>query len=254
MKKIYIFLIFLFLSQTLLAGVHEYFVYDKRDRYDLDKLDCIVKVRINGYHAFADPGLIRTVVEERKQIASRSKKPFKMGGRGSRKGNEMIFSSIPGMNETLQMLRNTLWVVDSDVSEILYGNIETNQIFIAMRRTRAYEHNEYPSHVLKTMPNPNIVLGLVEVSKSEFENSFNGKVCYLNNDLSFLDINYTSDLQKRYSNEYSSVFRNQTPYRYYVARELENTNSVRYEDGKRVEITKESQLLKALDKKVNSSN
>lgn len=218
------------------AGVRESFVYNKRNRYQLEALDGIVNIKVNAYYAFADRGLIRTVVEERKQIDSRKKR-----GRAS---ITSVYSSIPGHNETLQMLRNSLWVIDAEITRVLSGALQTNRVFIAMRRTRAYDRQEYPSKILAKPIDSDVILGLVQLTEKEFKNSFNGLACYLRNDLGFLDINYTEDLTNRYLNEYDSVFRDFRPSLCYVAREIGTKKRIKFENGKKIEYREESGLMK----------
>ena len=174
------------------GGVRDHVVYDERDRYQLDALDGIVSVQVKKYFAFSDIGLIKTLVEERKHADLR---PFNQGGRVESLGGNnwmetIIYSSVPGENEKVQLLRNTIWLFEVKVTKVYSGDFKTNSIiYVASMPTRACTYEELPQSYLADPFADTIDFGLVQVSETEFDHSFFGLSCYLNNDLQLLDWN-----------------------------------------------------------------
>ncbi len=205
----------------VVAGVSEYFVYDKRNRFILEKLDAVASAQIKHYYAFADVGLVRTHYESKK-------KALVIGDTGGNEsistdsGGSAIFTSFPYANAGLQLRRNTLWVFDIEITECFYGTIETNHLFIAMKQTNAYKNREYPHNIIKRQSEYEILFGLVEIDELEFEKSFLGLVCYLKDDLSIFntDVDNTLSIYKVYNNNYNKVFGKLSPSACFVVRDV----------------------------------
>lgn len=214
---------YLLSSISIYGGVEDYVAYDQRDRYQLEKLDGIVSVKINKFYGFADLGLVTTLIRERENIDSR---PIgllgRLSGHCSPQGSETVYASLSGLNEIVQVLRNTLWLFDAEITEVHRGNFQTNRVYIATKPTRAYSNEELPE---KFLSNPSIKIidfGLIHLDEEEFKHSFRGRVRYLNNSLQLLDTGFVDNLDEplSFSNEYSVVFKTFTPTPCYVAREI----------------------------------
>jgi len=205
------------------AGILDHVIYNTENRYQLDELDGIVAIKIRKFYAFSDLGLASTVLEERKNAHLRiygregaswvNASPF---------GSESVYTSSPGQNETLQLLRNTQWLFDAEITQVISGEFETNLVFIAMRPSRAYDYEEWPQRIVESSEKLEIVFGLVRMDEKEFRRSFRGQVCYLNNDYGLLDIKYRASPNERFGPEsdYEAFFKNFHPSPCYVAREV----------------------------------
>lgn len=227
------------------AGIQDYIVYDQKSRHHLDEVDGIVTVKINKYYAFADIGLVKTVVEERKRIELR---PIGVECRRSsirtHCGKETIHDSGPGKNEVLQVLRNTLWLLEAEITEVYSGSFNTNKIYIAIKPTRAYLYEELPQNFLSNPATNSIDFGLIRLDEDEFKKSFRGLICYLNNDLRLLDGGFVENLDEplSFTNDYFLFFKEFTPTPCYVAREI----GIHPKAEAGVDCPQESKLLQSL--------
>lgn len=257
MKSTYV-VVVAFLCCTLIpiyAGVADYVVYDERNRDQLETLDGIVAVKIRAYYAFADLGLVKTVIEERKKAKLRpTGVECRRTSVRTRYGKETIYDSGSGKNEVLQMLRNSLWLLDAEITECFSGSYETNFVFIAVKPTRAYKYEELPHEFLKTPPDTDVIFGLVRLDDEEFKKSFRGFQCYLKNNLEFLDRHFNDGhLDARISghNDYMEIFKTLTPSPCYVAREIGVGPGYMMGDSGVEEYGKESRLMTVFKEKVN---
>ena len=205
----------------VVAGVSEYFVYDKRNRFVLETLDAVASAQIKHYYAFADAGLVRTHYESKKKASVIGD----TGGNESistNSGGGTLFTSFPYANAGLQLRRNTLWVFDVEITECYYGTLETNHLFIAMKQTNAYKRKEYPHNIIKKQSEYDILFGLVGIDELEFEKSFLGLICYLKDDLSIFnaDIDNTLSIYQVLGNDYNQVFGKLSPSPCFVVRDV----------------------------------
>lgn len=179
------------------GGVWDYFAYDEQDRNQVDKLDVLAAVKINKSFAFADLGLVKTVVKE---VEKNEGLPMSDGPRGAESlanifGSEIFFHSDPVANSRLQLIRNTLWLFEVEITEVLDGVVETNCVFVAMRPTRAFSRLEEGPSLWGKFADAQLILGLVRLDDEEFKKSFRGLVCYVKNDPRFFNrSNFTDPL------------------------------------------------------------
>jgi hypothetical protein len=215
---------YLLSSISIYGGVEDYVVYDQRNRYQLEKLDGIVSVKINKFYGFADLGLVTTLIEERKKNADPRPVgiPGQLSSHMSLQGSETVYASTPALNALVQVLRNTLWLFDAEITEVHRGNFQTNRVYIATKPTRAYSSEEFPLTFLSNPSNKTIDFGLIHLDEEEFKHSFRGRVRYLDNSLQQLSTGFVDnpDEPLSFSNEYSVVFKTFTPTPCYVAREI----------------------------------
>ncbi len=236
--------ILLLVSSYLYAGVQEYFIYDQRDRYQFESLDGVVSVEIKNYSAFSDIGLIKTLIEERKNADSRT---FGVERRSESlrtvHGKERIYDSGAGKNEVLQVLRNSLWLFEAEIKQVHSGSFQTNIIYIVSKPTRAFLHEELPHNFLSSTSTNTIDFGLVRVNENEFKLSFQGLCRYLENDLRILDRGFCGNIDTtlNFSNDYTVVFNEFSPSPCYVAQEIGITNKENNSGSEQ-----QSSLIKAL--------
>lgn len=255
MRTLFILFLSIYLNNTVNAGVNDYFVYDRGDRYQLEKLDGIVSAKVIGYYAFADSGLVTTVVEERKKSAGKEilNRDLSSIQFSSTKGTECLFEADPVQNSILQLLRNSLWIIDVEITEVLDGSIEKTRGFVAMKRTRAFMFYEHPTKILAD-PSSNLLLGLIQVDKEFFRKDYRGFMCYLENNLNVLDAQNTENLSNRSLIDYDSISRSAKPTKFYVAREVGTTQRYTVKNGQIQTYQEDSKLMQALKKKQKSAH
>ena len=243
------------LSHTVTAGVNDYFIYDRGERYQLEKLDGIVSAKIINYYAFADPGLVITLDEERKKVQGQELQPESLTDVriSSTKGTEYLYTADPALNSILQLKRNSLWIFDVEILEVLDGNIERNRAFVAMKRTRAFKFYEHPPEIISSASS-NLILGLVKIEKDDFSKDFRGLTCYLENNLSAFERNSSENLRDRFLIDYDSIFRSFKPTKFYVAREIGTNQRYTVRNGQIQIYQKESELMQELKKKQMSAS
>jgi hypothetical protein len=155
-------------------------------------------------------------------------------------------------NSHLQLKRNSLWLFEVEIAEVLDGMVETNRAFVAMRPTRAFfvDMGEEPS-TLSKFSDAQLVLGLVRLDDDEFKKSFQGLVCYVKNDPRFYSrSDFTDPLDGCVLTEDCKEFfdrRNFSPSPCYVAREIgiQSENGVKIVESLPFEFPVESELIKA---------
>ena len=226
------------------AGVSEHFIYDVEERYNLEGLDAIASVKIKQYYAFADIGLVRTLVEAKKT-------PIVAGQKGY---CEKFYSTFPEGNAMIQLKRNSLWIFDAEITELFDGAIETNRVFIAMKKTEAYlGSHESPVAVAEDAPNNEVLFGLARIKEAEFEKSFLGLVCYLHSDLSIFGGKFdkaTDSYLLIANGPYNAIFRDRKLPPCYVAREIGVSRRADFFTGHGMAIIEEeSSFMKVLKEK-----
>ncbi len=215
------------------AGISDHFIYDRNNRYKLEECETFASIKIVQYYAFSDIGLIQTFVETKKNaVWEPGKKGFSTSIGKDSGETETIYDSFPQENAKLQLRRNSLWIFEAKVTQLYRGSLETNSIFVAMKPTSALKHEELPYNIIRDAIKSELTVGLVRLDELEFKNSFRGLVCYLSNELEFLDISYRSDdetpspfskkktIPEFSDKDYSRIFGTGTPSFCYVAREL----------------------------------
>ncbi|WP_372808773.1 hypothetical protein [Pontiella sp.] len=250
MKSILLLIFSCVLSQRASAGVNDYFIYDQANRFQLDTLNGIVSVKVINYYAFSDPGLVITLDEERKKNQEKVLQPESLVDVriSSTKGTEYLYIADPILNATLQLKRNSLWIIDAEILKVLDGNIEKKRAFIAMKRTRAFKFYEHPTEILSGT-STNLLLGLMEIGKEDFGKDFRGLMCYLESDLSDFERNSSGNLRNRFFIDYDSIFRARSPSSFYVAREIGTSQRYTVKNGKVQSCQGENKLIQALHKK-----
>lgn len=235
------------------SGIPDYLIYDTKNRYKLEECEAIATIKILNYYAFADVGLVQTFTETRRNTKwEAGKEGYSTSIRKSEGGSEVIYDSFPQVNAQLQLRRNSLWILEAEVTKRISGLMETNRIFVAMKPTSALMHKELPYNLLQMSLDSEIVVGLVKLRKCEFENSFRGLVCYLYNDISFLDLSYAENHKTNSlptNKYYSAVFRDCMPSPCFVVREIGVNYTLVAEKGVLRKQQVDSKLIKKLKAK-----
>ena len=242
------------------AGISDHFVYDRSNRYKLDECEIFASIKIVRYYAFSDIGLIQTFVETKKNTVWEPGKKGYSTSIGKDSGErETIYDSFPQENAKLQLRRNSLWIFEAEVTQCIKGSLKTNSIFVAMKPTAALKHEELPYNLIRDSLESELTVGLVRLDRLEFKNSFRGLVCYLANDLRFLDISYgsgdkaTSLFSKEKTTphfadkDYSTVFGTCTPSPCFVVREIGVNHKLVAVKGNLKKQKIESKLIKEID-------
>jgi len=220
------------------AHILDYIIYDSHQRYDIKKLDGIVDVKINAYYAFADLGLIETVIEQKRIKPDQDEKQIAYRRTSTHYGSELILITGDSCdNSTMQLLRNSIWLLDVNITHIYDGDFATNRVFVALKSTRAYKAHESPRSFLSPLisldtnlvrnvvnlkgarpKTPAVSFGLVSIPDEEFKKSFRGMYCYLKNNLEFIDSDSRSTCLIKEDYERFFLKKKVTPC--YVAREI----------------------------------
>lgn len=181
MKRVVI--ILLAMANVVLAGVNDYLILNKKDRFSLDGLDAIVEIRVNHYYAFAEPKVLTNFVMERNRHLSE-------WGEGKTRKMTTIdnWLSLPDLNASVLLLTHSIWVAEAEVTTCLDGVCDTNSILVAFKKTPAFKESESPKNVLSSETNYTArVLGLVAIDKDELRRALINKRCYLKDSLDFVD-------------------------------------------------------------------
>lgn len=212
----------LFLSGAVEAGVSERVVYSHKLRHSTEGVDVIVTAKVNKFYSFADLGLIHSVIEFSKN--KRNEPSFDGLIQFGEDGSMDIGCSDPFWNAKTQLNNNSLWIFDVTISEVFRGAISSNQVYIAMKPTLAYNGSfERPLDIATYICGSDIELdfGLIKIDEEEFMGSFQGIYCYMNNDLGFIkDNDYEGSSLYYYGHgKYNDIFEKAKESVFYVARE-----------------------------------
>ena len=172
------------------ANIADHVIYDAQHRHRLDNIPAITSVSVNHYYAFADIGLIKTLIAKRETTEWTPGKKGYMQTISDGHGIDYIYTSHDVLNEVLQLQRNSLWILDVNIEKKFKGTFETNRVWVAVKPTRAYSATELPQNALIDHKTKQIVLGMVKLNQDEFKQSFRGLTCYLKDDLTFFDFNH----------------------------------------------------------------
>lgn len=163
------------------SGIEDYLIYDRHNRNNLNELDAIVEIKVNHIYAFSYPDLIHNYVHESNRIMA----DIKTKGRELHGTATPYWISTPDWNAQLHLSIHTVWVVDADIQRCLDGICETNKILVALKNTSAsFEGETLPHCITKE---ESTFLGIVQIGKEEFQRAFRDKLCYLKDDLDFIE-------------------------------------------------------------------